>query len=77
MNRRFKIVADGPERWRDAGNFEAERRRVAAEFAQRMECAGKSKPFWRRLWLYIQVRRAVTAEMKRKFPPGALHVHIS
>jgi len=77
MNRRFKIVADGPERWREAGNFEAEHRRVAAELAQRMESAGKSKYFWQRLWLYFKLRRAVMAEMHKKFPPGALHVHIS
>ena len=77
MNRRFKIVADGPERWREAGDFDAERRRASAELAQRMTSAGKSKYFWQRVWLYIKVRRAVTAEMNRKFPPGALHVHIS
>ena len=77
MNRRFNIVADGPERWREAGDFDAERRRVSAEVAQCMECAGKTKYLWQRLWLYLKLRRAVTAEMNRKFPPGALHVHIS
>jgi hypothetical protein len=76
MNRRFKIVADGPERWREAGDFDAERRRVSAELAQCIERAGNSKSCWQRLWLYLKLRRAVAAEMEKKFPPGALHVHI-
>ena len=70
-------MADGPERWREAGHIDAERRRVSAELAQRMERTGNAKSFWQRLWLYLKVRRAVTAEMKKKFPPGALHIHIS
>jgi hypothetical protein len=77
MNQPGRIVADGAERLRNAGHFAAERRRVSAELARQNESAANAKYFWQRFWLQLKVRRAVRAEMQKRFPPGALHVHIS
>ena len=72
--RSFRIVSDGPERLRDAGEFAEERRRLLAELAQRTYREGNLTSFLQRLWLELKLRRAVRREMKKKFPPGALYV---
>jgi hypothetical protein len=48
-----KIVADGPQRWRDAKDYGAVRRRVVAEVAPRYEVEKKKASIWRRLWLEV------------------------
>ena len=74
MHHDSRIVVDGADRLRKAGDYEAERRRLRADLARTfdLECARGS--WWNRLWLEVKLRRAVRVELKKKFPPGALHV---
>jgi hypothetical protein len=72
--RESKIVADGQGRLRDAGDYDRERRRILTEWMQRYEREFRSASLWQRLWMYFQLRRAAAAELRKKFPRGALHV---
>ena len=71
---RNKIVADGGQRYREAKNYDAIRRRVIAEVSRRFEGEKAKASFWRRCWLEVEIRREVRAVMKREFPPGSLHI---
>lgn len=61
------IISPQPEmiEWQRQQARREWRLRYAAELAH----AG----FWRRLMIELRIEREVTAEMKRRFPPGALH----
>ena len=74
MQQSTKIVADGRERLREAGGYEEERRRLRAELARRVEFDCARMSWWNRLWLEVKLRHAVHTELRKKFPPGALHV---
>lgn len=45
------------------------RRELRLHYAAELAHAG----FWRRLMIDLRIEREVAAEMKRRFPPGALH----
>lgn len=46
------------------------RRELRLRYAAELAHAG----FWRRLMIDLRIEGEVSAEMKRRFPPGALHV---
>jgi hypothetical protein len=69
-----KIVFDGPERYREAGNYVAVRRRILDEVTQRYREETTRAGFWGRLWIEAKIRREVRAELKKLFPSAALHV---
>ncbi len=72
-----KIVADGPQRFREAGDYPTVRKRLFAEVARRYESQRKTASLWRRLWIEVAFHREVSAELKKKFPLGSLHVAAS
>jgi hypothetical protein len=72
--RKTKIVADGPERLREAKDFAAVRRRLLADVAKRHAVELQGAPLLRRLWIAAKIRREVRRELKNVFPPGALHL---
>jgi hypothetical protein len=69
-----KIVSDGARRLREAKDYLALRKRLRAEVAQRYADELERAPFWRRLWLEMRIRREVSAELEKEFPPAALHI---
>ena len=69
-----RIVADGAQRLRDAKGYTELRKRMLAEVARRYEGEKKSASFWRRLWLEVKIHREVRGELKKEFPPTALHI---
>ncbi len=71
---RSSVVADGPERLRAAADYAAVRQRIVAEVRQRHRAEPGSASFWREVWLAVKIRREVQAELRKVFPPGALHV---
>lgn len=70
----MNIVADGPQRHRDASDYWAVRKRIRDEIALRYESQRKHASTWRRLWIEFTIRREVSAELRKIFPPGALHL---
>jgi hypothetical protein len=71
---KVKIVADGDQRYREAKDYDAIRRRVLAEVSRRFESEKAKAPFWRRCWLEVKIRREARAIMKHEFPAGSLHI---
>lgn len=69
-----KIVADGMERLHKAKSYSVIRKRLLAEVALRHEAERKIASFWRRLWIRVKIHREVSTELKREFPPAALHI---
>ncbi len=69
-----KIVADGAQRLREAKVYPEIRKHLLIEVARRFEAEKKSASFWRRLWLEAKIRREVSGELKKQFPPAALHI---
>jgi len=51
---------------------EATRRQIRRELFARYEAAAKGAGLLMRLTLWLRIEREVAAEMKRRFPPGAL-----
>ena len=76
MHQDSKIVVDGADRLREAGNYNEERRRLRAELAPTFEGDRARRSWWTRLWLEVKLRRAVQVELNKKFPPDALHVAV-
>ena len=74
IQQKSRIVSDGADRLRRAARYAAERRRLLADLMQTFESEIRSQSWWRRIWLRIEMRRAVRAELNKKFPPGALHL---
>jgi hypothetical protein len=73
MQQDLKIVADGAARLRRAGNYEEERRQVLTELVRKYQSDQRRSSWWNQLWLKVKLRRALRAELSKKFPPGALH----
>ena len=69
-----KIVADGAQRLREAKDYSLVKRRILGEVRRRYDVEKRKASLWRRLWLEFKVRREVSAELKKAFPPAALHV---
>ena len=69
-----RIVADGPRRLRDAGNYAGERRRILRELGRKHEAELGRISVWRRWWLQLKLRRMARPELNGKFPPTALYV---
>ncbi len=68
------IVADGPKRHRDANDYAAIRARLLTALTQRHDAELRRASFFHRLWIAVKIRRAVRAELRKIFPPGALHL---
>jgi hypothetical protein len=68
------IVADGKRRLREAKDYLAMRKLIFAEVVQRHEEERKHASFWRLFWLELMIQREVAAELKKEFPPNALHI---
>jgi hypothetical protein len=69
-----RIVADGADRLRRANNYPAMRAAIRAEVALRYESEKADAPLWRRIWIEYKIHREAAAELRKHFPPGALHV---
>ena len=69
-----RIIADGPERLREACDYRAVRRRIFAELEHRHAPELQAASFWRRLWLRLKIEREARAALRRRFPAGSLHV---
>jgi hypothetical protein len=69
-----KIVADGPQRYRDAKGYEVLRRRIYNEVVRRQLALSESRSLWHRLRIEIAVRREVAARLKEEFPSATLHL---
>ena len=53
--------------------IEWQRQQVRREWRLRYAAELAHTGFWRRLMIELRIEREVSAEMKRRFPPGALH----
>jgi hypothetical protein len=69
-----KIIADGPERFRQSKSYQEDRAQLLAEAHQRYAEALDGASFVRRILITLQIEREVRAKLQQKFPPGALHV---
>ncbi|MFT3781532.1 MAG: hypothetical protein QM790_05895 [Nibricoccus sp.] len=66
------IVFDG-RRLREGEDYTAVKRRLLLEVQRQHEDELRRASFWQRLWLRVKMRREVHAELKKQFPPAALH----
>ena len=69
-----KIVADGPERFRQSKTYQFTRAQLLAEARQRCANVLESGSLFRRILVNLQIEREVRARLRERFPPGALHV---
>jgi len=71
---RVKIVSDGPQRYREARDYDSIRRRMMLEAELRYEGLMRGASIWRRIWIAVAIRCEVRAKLKEMFPPGSLHL---
>jgi hypothetical protein len=68
-----KIIADGADRYRAAKNYREVRRQLIAQATERYRGAIENASVWRRWWILLRIRREVRVELRKEFPPAALH----
>ena len=70
----MKIVADGPQRYRDACGYHAIRRQLVAAAKLRSENQWRAASLWGRMRITLRIECEVRRELKKIFPSGSLHV---
>jgi hypothetical protein len=68
------IVADGRDRYYNAINHDAVRKRLHAQITLRYQDQLKHASIWRRWWIAMKVRCDTRAELKKICSPAALHL---
>jgi hypothetical protein len=71
---RMKIVADGPQRYRDARDYQAIRRQLLAAARLRYESQMSKASLWRRIRIALRIQLEVQGELEKLFPSGCLHL---